>query len=100
MLNALQDMFNTQKAMRRACNNNTPIIWSNIFRASEELRETYHHTLPKSEARLRDKMREYAKTGYACLISGKFGNTNTLKITKAGERQIIALRRSKPRYIH
>lgn len=95
MLNALQDMFNTQKAMRRACNNNTPIIWSNIFRASEELRETYHHTLPKSEARLRDKMREYAKTGYVCLISGKFGNTNTLKITKAGERQIIALRRSK-----
>lgn len=95
VLNALQDMFNTQKAMRRACNNNTPVIWSNIFRASEELRETYHHTLPKSEARLRDKMREYAKTGYACLISGKFGNTNTLKITKAGERQIIALRRSK-----
>lgn len=95
VLNALQDMFNTQKAMRRACNNNTPIIWSNIFRASEELRETYHHTLPKSEARLRDKMREYAKTGYVCLISGKFGNTNTLKITKAGERQIIALRRSK-----
>lgn len=95
VLNALQDMFNTQKAMRRACNNNTPIIWSNIFRASEELRETYHHTLPKSEARLRDKMREYAKIGYACLISGKFGNTNTLKITKAGERQIIALRRSK-----
>lgn len=95
VLNALQDMFNTQKAMRRACNNNTPVIWSNIFRASEELRETYHHTLPKSEARLRDKMREYAKSGYACLISGKFGNTNTLKITKAGERQIIALRRSK-----
>lgn len=95
VLNALQDMFNTQKTMRRACNNNTPIIWSNIFRASEELRETYHHTLPKSEARLRDKMREYAKTGYVCLISGKFGNTNTLKITKAGERQIIALRRSK-----
>ena len=95
VLNSLQDMFNTQKAMRRACNNNTPVIWSNIFLASEELRETYHHTLPKSEARLRDKMREYAKTGYACLISGKFGNTNTLKITKAGERQIIALRRSK-----
>lgn len=100
VLNALQDMFNTQKAMRRACNNNTPVIWSNIFRASEELRETYHHTLPKSEVRLRDKMREYAKTGYVCLISGKFGNTNTLKITKAGERQIIALRRSKtPVYI-
>lgn len=95
VLNALLDMFNTQKAMRRACNNNTPIIWANIFKASEELRDAYHHTLPKSEARLRCKLREYSKEGYTCLISGKFGNSNTIKITKAGERQIIALRRSK-----
>ena len=95
VLNALQEMFNTQKAMRRACNNNTPVIWGNIFKAAEDLRETYHHTLPKSEARLRDKLREYAKDGYGCLVSGKFGNRNTLKITKAGERQIIALRRSR-----
>ena len=95
VLNALQDMFNTQKAMHRAGNNNTPVIWSNIFKASEELRDTYHHTLPKSGARLRDKLREYAKEGYACLVSGKFGNKNTIKITKEGERQIIALRRSR-----
>ena len=95
VLNALQEMFNTQKAMRRACNNNTPVIWGNIFKASEELRETYHHSLPKSEARLRDKLREYGKEGYACLVSGKFGNKNTTKITKAAERQIIALRRSR-----
>ncbi|MGM9739831.1 MAG: kinase [Candidatus Cryptobacteroides sp.] len=95
VLSALLDMFNTQKAMRRACNNNTPVIWANIFKASEDLRDAYHHTLPKSEARLRCKLREYSKEGYACLISGKFGNSNTIKITKAGERQIIALRRSK-----
>lgn len=95
VLNALQEMFNTQKAMRRACNNNTPVIWSNIFKASEELREAYHHSLPRSEARLRDKLREYSKEGYACLVSGKFGNRNTTKITKAAERQIIALRRSR-----
>lgn len=95
VLNALQEMFNTQKAMRRACNNNTPVIWGNIFKASEELREAYHHSLPRSEARLRDKLREYSKEGYACLVSGKFGNRNTTKITKAAERQIIALRRSR-----
>lgn len=93
VLNALQEMFNTQKAMRRACNNNTPVVWGNIFKASEELREAYHHSLPKSEARLRDKLREYGKEGYVCLVSGKFGNKNTTKITKAAERQIIALRR-------
>ncbi len=95
VLNAIRGMYNTQRAMRRACNNNTPVIWSNIFRASEELRETYGHTLPKSEARLRAKMREYAKDGYICLVSGKFGNRNTIKITAEGERLLIALRRSR-----
>lgn len=93
VLNALMDMLNTQKAMRRARNNNTPVIWSSIFRAAENLREAYGHTLPQSEARLRDKIRQYKKEGYGCLVSGKFCNSNTLKITKAAGRQIVALRR-------
>lgn len=95
VLNSLLEMANTQRAMRRACNNGTPVAWANILRASEEMRESCGHTLPSSEARLRDKMREYAREGYGCLVSGKFGNTNTLKITKEAERQIIALRRSR-----
>lgn len=93
VLNALLDMLNTQKAMRRARNNNTPVIWSSIFRAAEDLRAAYGHTLPQSEARLRDKIRQYQKEGYGCLVSGKFCNSNTLKITKAAGRQIVALRR-------
>lgn len=93
VLNALREMRGTQKAMRRAYNNNTPVIWSNIFATAEELRQAYGHTLPKSEARLRDKLRQYTKEGYACLVSGKFCNANTLKITKAAGRQIVALRR-------
>lgn len=93
VLNALREMLGTQKAMRRACNNNTPVIWSNLFAAAEKLRETYGHTLPKSEARLRDKLRQYMKEGYGCLVSGKFCNSNTLKITSAAGRQIVALRR-------
>lgn len=95
VLNALRDSLNTQKAMRRACNNNTPVIWANIFAQAEQLREVYNHTLPKSEARLRDKLRQYTNEGYICLVSGKFGNGNTLKITKEAGRQIIALRRSR-----
>lgn len=95
VLNALQEMVNTQKAMRRAANNHTPVVWSSIFEAAQELRDIYNHTLPKSEARLRDKMREYARDGYSCLVSGKFCNTSAVKVTKAAERQIIALRRSK-----
>lgn len=93
VLNAMLDAYNTQRTMRRACNNNTPVIWSNIFAMCEELRDTEHHTLPKSEARLRDKLREYKAAGYECLVSKKFCNSNTLKITEAAGRQIIALRR-------
>lgn len=93
VLNALREMLRTQKTMRRVCNNNTPVIWAGIFAAAEELREAYGHTLPKSEARLREKLRQYAREGYACLVSGKFCNSNTLKITKAAGRQIVALRR-------
>lgn len=93
VLNALREMLETQKTMRRAYGNHTPVIWSNIFAAAEELRKAYGHTLPKSEARLRDKLRQYAREGYGCLVSGKFCNSNTLKITKAAGRQIVALRR-------
>jgi len=95
VLNALREMLNTQKAMRRACNNTTPVIWSNLFATAEQLRKIYGHTLPRSEARLRDKLRQYSKEGYGCLVSGKFCNNNTLKITQAAGRQIIALRRSR-----
>ncbi len=95
VLNALREMLNTQKVMRRACNNNTPVIWSNIFATAEQLREVYGHTLPKSAARLRDKLRQYCKEGYTSLVSGKFCNSNTLKINPAAGRQIIALRRSR-----
>ena len=93
VLNALRDMLETQKTMLRAYGNHKPVIWSNIFAAAEELRDAYGHTLPKSEARLRDKLRQYRKEGYVCLVSGKFCNANTLKITKAAGRQIVALRR-------
>ena len=42
VLNALRDMLETQKTMRRAYGNHTPVIWSNIFAAAEELRKNAH----------------------------------------------------------
>lgn len=92
-LNALTAMANGQKAAHRAGNNNTPVIWANVMKESERLRDAYGHTLPRNEASLRRKMREYARDGYACLVSGKFGNSSALKITPEAERYIVALRR-------
>jgi hypothetical protein len=36
--------------------------------------------LPSSYKRLREKMKEYQDTGYACLIDWRFGNTNGVKV--------------------
>lgn len=99
VLNRLIYRRKDQKAMRGLGGNNTPINWTGIVNESEMLRGEYGHTLPKSESRLRDKIRQYEKEGYACLISGKLGNANTTKITGEGAEAIIAMKRSHfPRY--
>lgn len=86
VLNRLRSMVELQQRQRKQKGNRTPVSWDGIFSMSEDLRDTYGHTLPKSEARLRDKMREYEREGYGCLVSGKLGNSNTTKITpEAGE---------------
>lgn len=69
--------------------------WDVVFRSSERLREVYGHTLPGSASRLKAKIRDFRAEGYASLVSGKVGNSNTLKLTEAFGRQIIALKRSR-----
>ncbi|MEG0807637.1 MAG: kinase [Alistipes sp.] len=95
VLDVLLALVNDQKADRHRLKNRTPIAWEGIFAQAELLRAEYHHTLPASATRLRDKLRQYVTEGFDCLVSKKFGNSNTLKITEAGGRQIIALRRSR-----
>lgn len=92
VLNVLIDMEKTQGVQRRIHGNHTPINWPPIYDACEKLRESEGHTLPKSTARLRDKIREYKREGYACLVSGHLVNGNASKITHEGERYIIALK--------
>jgi hypothetical protein len=61
----------------------------------EHSRETLQHTLPRSLDRLEDKIRQYQSGGFEALISGKVGNSNTLKITAEASQQLIALKRSR-----
>lgn len=70
-------------------------LWDIVFTQSEKLREVTGHTLPKNLARLKEKMSGYKKGGYASLISGKVGNSNTLKITEEAGQRLIALKRSR-----
>ena len=63
-----------------------------IIGTADRLRDSYGHTLPENAARLKDKINQYKKEGYSCLISKKMGNDNTLKITEEAGNMIIALK--------
>ena len=95
VLNVLIDMEKTQGVQRRLHGNSTPINWPPIYNTCEELRSAYGHTLPRNMARLRDKIREYKRDGYACLVSGHLVNGNACKITEEGGRYILALKCSR-----
>ena len=59
--------------------------------AIDVLKQEYGHTLPTSTLRFRKKVAEFKKKGYACLISGKFGNQSARKVDHKTERLILGL---------
>ena len=65
--------------------------WEQMAKAIEALREEYGHTLPASTLRFRKKVNEYKREGYACLISGKFGNQNKRKVSHKVERLVLSI---------
>lgn len=65
--------------------------WDMMTKTVSILKEEYHHTLPESVYRFRQKVNEYRKYGYSCLISGKYGNQNKRKVDLKLEKLILAL---------
>ena len=96
VLNLLQNRMNELTATTHALGGGRRgDLWDIVFAQSEKLREVTSHNLPKNQARLKEKMAQYRKEGYKALISGKIGNSNTLKITEDASRRLIALKRSR-----
>lgn len=90
VLNKMLEMETVQRRQRAQRGNRTPVSWENIMEQCEQLRENYGHTLPKNASRLREKMRQYSREGYECLVSGKLGNANTTKITDEVAEWLLA----------
>lgn len=95
VLNHLIHDLNDKRMLTKALKNCKRDLWSIVMQEMERLREEYSHTLPKSQARLKEKMSQYKKIGYEALLSGKLGNANTLKITEEAARKLIAMKRSR-----
>lgn len=66
--------------LARSASAETPAGWREAMKASAYYKERYGHTLPDTPSRLREKVTAYKREGYAALLSGKLGNSNTKKI--------------------
>ena len=92
LLQRLNELSSTRHAL--GCSRKSD-LWNIIFSQNEQLRSVMSHTLPGNLARLKEKLNQFKSEGYAALISGKIGNSNTLKLTDGAQRRLIALKRSK-----
>lgn len=95
VLNALIGDFNRLSASNNKLTGFRRNIWELVLATSEELRKEYGHTLPGSMGRLKSLISKYKPDNYVVLVSGKYGNSNTLKIDEEAGRYLIALKRSR-----
>lgn len=65
--------------------------WKMMSDSINILRERLGHTLPTHPLRFRKKVNEYKAKGYACLISGKFGNQSARKVDLRIERLLLSI---------
>lgn len=92
VLAELIDMENTQRAEHHKAGNSTPVNWPPIVERCEALRDLCGHTLPRNVARLREKIREFRRDGYASLVSGRLVNANAGKMTGEVVDYLVALK--------
>lgn len=94
VLNAVRDLYTNQTQARRALGGSMKGFWKKAAAALNEIRDMdggIKHTLPSSHDRLQKKYKEYTDRGFEALISGKFCNDNTVKVTAPLERLLMSL---------
>lgn len=91
VLNAIQTTFKTQSNARKALASTMQGFWSRTLVAVNAVRDEYQHTLPSNEVALKRKYQKYIDGGYESVISGKFCNDNSRKVSADIERLILSL---------
>jgi hypothetical protein len=108
VLAAAKSLFTQREAMHRRMGGSVRGVWSSVVadvhHFNDYLLRNYQvkHDLPTNERRLREKMNEFHKLGYAALISEKFGNSNAQKVTDLMVKlwnDMFATQRHKPTYL-
>lgn len=87
-------------ALVRQASSEKPMGWSEVFCALDYYRARYGHTLPDTPARIREKISAYKRDGYACLVSGKYGNSNSRRVDeKIGKLLLMLAARSNQPFV-
>ncbi len=89
VISAAVALYNSAKAQHTVMGE--AYDWDMMAEAIDVLKQEYGHTLPTSTLRFRKKVAEFKKKGYACLISGKFGNQSARVVDHRTEQLILGL---------
>jgi hypothetical protein len=91
ILNAIRELLSDKKKLKTNFNITLDLFWQSAGEIVKEVSERFPNSLPTSTRRLKPTYKEYIKTGYSTLISGKLGNDNHRKVGEELERLILSL---------
>lgn len=89
VLGAVISLFNDRKIMKKAMGGR--VRWDEMAEAVAYYQEKYGHTLPGNPARFKEKVQQFQSGGYGALISKKFRNQNTRKVSVQIEKLILSI---------
>lgn len=91
LLNAIHEEFTKMRNSRSKVGTKMPGFWRMAITAVNELRAEKGHSLPSKEVPLRRVYSKYVTNGYSALISGKYCNDNSRKVSDKLEHLIMSL---------
>lgn len=91
VLNAIKTIKDNATVSRKALGGTMKKFWAKALVAVNNVRAEIKHNLPAAELPLKRKFDKYVTEGYAGLISGKYCNDNSRKVSSEIERLIMSL---------
>lgn len=91
VLNAVGEVYTEMKKSRSKFGKSTNGFWAKAILAVNDIRGDFQHTLPSKEVPLKRVYQKYITNGYQSLISGKYCNDNSRKVSDKLENLIMSL---------
>ncbi len=91
VLNAIKEIKGNASVSRKALGGNMKKFWAKALVAVNNVRVEKGHTLPAAEIPLKRKYERYVEMGYEGLVSGKYCNDNSRKVSDKIENLIMSL---------